>query len=69
MQVSANTALENCQIRIKTLQRNGEKHQMTFGTKLNSKRECERLAKMHNRNFDPQMVSNKNVSYRWRGYK
>ena len=68
-QAGAATAIENCPIRIRTQQRNGQKHQMTFGTKLNSKNECQRLAKMHTKNFDPQMIAYKNVSYRWRGYK
>jgi len=65
----AATKPENCRIRIRVEQVNGERHQITFGTKLASRRECERLAKMHTPNFDPERVSRKNVSFSWRSYR
>lgn len=57
--------LENCHIRILTTSRLGEKQRIVFKTRLGSKRECQKLARLHVPNFEPDRITRKEVAFKW----
>lgn len=61
----APTPVHACRIIIKQVFSNGERRDIIFDSKLNSKQECVALAKIHMPNFDPGTVSQKQVLYHW----
>lgn len=58
-----------CQIDILNEKNSGEKIRLKFISKLNSKKQCQVLARMHRPNFNPDQVKLKLVHYRWVGSK
>lgn len=60
-------AKSNCTISIKSHKKNGETLTIVFHTKLKNQKECRTLATMHQKNFTPDTVQSKQVSFGWSG--
>ena len=58
----------NCSIRITNTSANGQKEKIQFGTHLNSKAECQALARIHERATPAETVVTKKVVFKWRGH-
>jgi len=56
----------NCSIRIVNQTRSGERKQILFRTRLQSKEQCKSLARIHMPNFEPTKFASKKVAYRWK---
>lgn len=55
----------NCSVRVTNEQPNGERVKFKFDVHLESRSECQRLAKMHVPNYSPDTVAKKTVEWKW----
>lgn len=67
LEASALTSTKHfCQILIHLEKVNGENQNVQFTSPLKTKEECRALAQIHRKNFDPDKIKLKRVSFVWK---
>jgi len=56
----------SCRIQIQLEKINGENQQIQFSSNLKTREACQTLAQIHQKNFDPQKIKTKRVTYFWK---
>lgn len=59
----------SCRIVIQMTKTNGETQNFEFASPLKSKEQCRALAQLHRKNFNPEIVKTKRVSFFWKKTK
>lgn len=63
---SLTSTTHSCRILIQFEKVNGERQEVKFSSDMKSKEACQTLAKIHQKNFDPDKIRTKRVSFFWK---